>query len=173
MSTIFTNFVGQPLTWKPTAILKDNYSLVALNNEVLATLDMSNWSSKASARVPGGVLFLHKESWTGLKVGISWDEHGPKIATFQRKWTGTSGQLQFPDGRSFTWKRLNFWGTQKGWVDSLSNASYMQFSIGSFTRKSTVTIDPQAATIPELSLLIVLGLYNIIVERRARAAASS
>jgi hypothetical protein len=173
MATTLSNFVGLPLTWVPTAVLKDRYDLIAPDNTTLATLDMSNWSSKATAHVPEGTLFLRKESWTGLKVAITAGEQGPRVASYQRKWTGTSGQLSFPDGRSFTWKKVNFWGTQKAWIDSVSNVPYVQFAIGKFSRKSTVTIAPQAMGIQELSLLVVLGLYNSIVEKRDQAAAAS
>ncbi|MBA2682846.1 MAG: hypothetical protein H0U76_31190 [Ktedonobacteraceae bacterium] len=99
-------------------------------------------------------------------------EQGPLIATYQPKWTGISGQLTFPNGRSFKWKVINFWGTQKAWTDLTGNSVYVQIS-KAFSRKSTVSIYPQAIEIPELSLLVVLGFYNIVVERREAAAASS
>ena len=173
MATTFSNFVGQPLTWIHTALLKASYDLVAPDNATIATLDMSSWSTKATARVPEGTLFLRKEGWTGLKVAVSLDENGPTLATYQSRWTGTSGQVVFPDGRTFDWNKTNFWGTQKAWIDPVSKVPSIQISIGSFSRKSTVIIDPQAVEIPELSLLVVLGFYNILVEKRRQAAAAA
>ena len=173
MTSSLSYLVGQPLTWVPTAAFKARYDLIAPDNTTLATLDMSSWTSKANALVPEGTLFLHKEGWSGLKVAISAVEQGPLLATYQRKWTGTSGQLLFPDGREFRWGKDNFWGTQKAWTDPTGTTTYVQFSVGGFSRKSSVVIYPQAAEIPELSLLLVLGLYNILIERRDAAAASS
>jgi hypothetical protein len=173
MASSLSYLIGQPLIWVPTATFKTRYDLIAPDNTTLATLDMSNWTSRAHATVPEGTLFMQKESWTGLKVAISLGEQGPQFATYQRKWTGTSGQLVFPDGRAFHWGKVNFWGTQKAWTDPTGNMIYVQFSVGSFSRKSNVDIRPQAAEIPELSLLLVLGLYNILVERRNSAAAAS
>jgi len=161
------------LTWVPTAALKARYDLITSDHTTLATLDMSSWTSKANARVPEGTLFLHKAGWSGLKVAIYSGEQGPLLATYQRKWTGTSGQLLFPDGREFRWGKVNFWGTQKAWTDPSGKTAYVQLSVGGFSRKSSVIIHPQAAEIPELSLLLVLGLYNILIERRDAAAASS
>jgi hypothetical protein len=46
-------------------------------------------------------------------------------------------------------------------------------SAGGFSRKSNVVVFQAAAEVPELSLLLVLGLYNIIVDRRAAAAAAN
>jgi hypothetical protein len=173
MTSSLSYRVGQTLTWVPTAALKARYDLITSDNTTLATLDMSSWTSKANARVPEGTLFLHKEGWSGLKVAIYSVEQGPLLATYQRKWTGTSGQLLFPDGREFRWGKVNFWGTQKAWTNPAGKTAYVQLSVGGFSRKSSVIIHPQAAEIPELSLLLVLGLYNILIERRDAAAASS
>ena len=173
MTSSLSTFIGQTLTWVPTAALKARYDLITPDNTTLATLDMSSWTSKANALVPEGTLFLHKEGWSGLKVAVYASEQGPLIATYQRKWSGTSGQLVFSDGREFRWSKINFWGTQKAWTDPASTGVYVQFSTGGFSRKSSVVIYPQAADIPELSLLLVLGLYNILIERRDTAAASA
>ena len=132
-----------------------------------------SWTSKAKALVPEGTLFMHKEGWSGLKVAISSVEQGSLLATYQSKWTGRSGQLLFPDGREFRWGTVNFWGTQKAWTDPTGHTAYVHFSVGGFSRKSTVVIDLQAAEIPELSLLLVLGLYNVLIERRDIAVATS
>jgi hypothetical protein len=173
MTSSLSSFVGQALTWVPAAAFKTRYDLIAPDSTTLATLDMSNWTSKANALVPEGTLFIRKEGWSGLKVVISQSEQGPLLATYQRNWTGTSGQLLFPDGHTFKWGKVNFWGTQKAWTDPIDNTARVRLSGGGFSRKSTVEIYPQAAEIPELSLLLVLGLYNIIIERRNATAASS
>ena len=176
MATSLSYLVGQPLAWVPTATFKDRYDLIGPGNAPVATLDMSNWSSKANAQVPEGTLFLHKEGWTGLKVAVYSVEGGPLIANYQRKWTGTSGQLSLADGRQFKWGKANFWGTQKAWTDPTGKTAYVQLSTssaGGFSRKSSVVVFPPAAEVPELSLLLVLGLYNIIVDRRNAAAAAS
>lgn len=173
MNSSLSYLVGQELTWVSTEAFKARYNLVAPDSTILATLDMSNWTSKAHATVPEGTLFMRKEGWSGLKVSIYAAEQGPLIATYQRKWTGTRGQLLFPDGRSFMWNKINFWGTQKAWTDLTGNIVYVQLSVKSFSRTSNVLIHPQAADIPELSLLVVLGFYNIIIERRDAAAASA
>ncbi len=173
MASSLSYLAGQELTWVPTMAFKARYDLVAPDSRVLATLDMSNWTSKAQASVSEGTLFIRKENWSGLKVGIYALEQGPLVATYQRKWTGTRGQLVFPDGHSYNWNKINFWGTQKAWTDSTGNTVYVQLSAKGFSRTSTVLIHPQATDIPELSLLVVLGLYNIIIERRDAAAASA
>jgi hypothetical protein len=166
MTTSLDSFIGQTLTWVPTAAFRDRYALIAPNNTTLAELDMSSWSSKANATVPEGTLFIHKEGWTGLKAAIYAGEQGPLVATFQRKRGRTNGQLLFPDGHEFQWAKTNFWGTQNAWVDATGSTAYVQFAKQAFSRKSTVIIQPQSGGLPELSLLVVLGLYNIHIEQR-------
>ncbi len=162
--------VGQTLTWVPTVALKDRYDLIAPDKTTLATLDMRFWTLTAKALVAEGTLFMHRERWFSQKTDISSGEQGPLLATYHSKWTETSGQLVFPDGREFRWGKVNFWGTQKAWTDPTGTTAYVQLSDGVFSRKSTVVIHPQAAEIPELSLLLVLGLYNVISERRTTTA---
>lgn len=165
--------IGRPLTWVPTATFKTSFDLTSPDGTTFSTLDMSSWTSKAEASVPEGTLFFYNEGWSGRKVAISTIDQGPPIANYQRKWTSSRGQLSIPDGREFTWSRLNFWGTQKAWTDATGSIPYVQFFLHSFSRRVDVEISPQAAEVPELSLLVVFGLYNILVERRSAAAASA
>lgn len=164
--------IGQELTWVPTGALKGYYDLVTTDSTVLATLDMSSGNSKVHATVPEGTLVFWNENMSGSKLDISASEQGPPIATYQRKFGITNGQLTFFDGRSFKWGRINFWGTQRAWTDPTGTTSYVQFSTKGFSSKSGVVIHPQAADIPELSLLVVLGLYNTLKERRSAENAS-
>jgi hypothetical protein len=136
MSSSLSSLVGQSLTWVPTAAFKARYDLITPDNTILATLDMSNWTSRANALVPEGTLFMHKEGWTGLKVAIYSVEQGPILATYQRKWSGTSGQLLFPDGREFRWGKVNFWGTQKAWTDPTGNRGLLM--VGTESRNSSI-----------------------------------
>jgi hypothetical protein len=172
MSSFLSPFIGQTLTWVPTATFKARFDLTAPDGSVLASLDLSNWSSKAQAQVPEGNLFLRARGFSGMKIEISWGEDGPLVATYQRSWWGRGGNLSFADGRVFQWRAINFWGTRKAWT-SPSTTSYFEFAAGSFTRKVTVDVLPSAAQLPETSLFLVLGLYNILIERRAAAAAAS
>ena len=116
MTSSLRYLIGQSLTWVPTAALKDRYDLIAPDKTTLATLDVSNWTSKANALVPEGTLFMQREGWFGQKVAICAVEQGPLLATYQRKGAGTSGQLLLPDGREFRWGRVNFWSTQKAGI---------------------------------------------------------
>ncbi|GCE07053.1 hypothetical protein [Dictyobacter aurantiacus] len=173
MVSPLNQLVGQSLTWVPTATFRSSFSLVAPDNTTLATLDMSGWRSKASATVPEGSLFIQPQGWSTRNIAVYAFENGPLLATYQGKWFGTSGQLSFPDDRALLWHKVNFWGNQKAWTDPASDSPYVQFSSNGFSRKASVTLYPEAAALPDLSLLVVMGLYNILIERRNEAAASA
>lgn len=164
--------IGQELTWVPTGAFKGCYDLVASDSTVLATLDMSNGNSKVHATVPEGTLFFWKENVSGSKIDISASEQEPPIATYQREFGITNGQVTFLDGRSFKWGGTNIRGTQRAWTDSTGTTPYVQFSAKGFSSELGVLIHPQAAEIPDLSVLVVLGLYNTLKERRSAENAS-
>jgi hypothetical protein len=126
---------------------------------------------------PDRTLFLYNEEeragrfpWSPklVYVAISAVEQGPPLAIYKRYEIWHTGELGFPDGREYSWGNASFWGKKKVWKDSPpGTTTYVQISADSIIeRKFGVVIYPQAAEIPELSFLLVLGLYNILVEDR-------
>jgi hypothetical protein len=155
MTSSLGSLVGQTLTWVPTPALKYRYDLIAPDKTPLATLDMGNLKN-VKAVVPEGTLFIHQEGFLGSKIVISSGEHGPLLATYRSEESEYhhGGHLVFPDGRKFRWD------PQKAWTDPTGHTTYVHFSGGGFSRTSTAVIHPQAAEIPDLSVLLVLGLYQ-------------
>ncbi len=137
MTSSLGSLVGQTLTWVPTAALKDRYDLITPDKTTLATLDMRFWTLTAKALVPEGTLFMQRERWFGQKVAISSGEQGPLLATYHSKWTETSGQLVFPDGRKFRWGKVNFWGTQKAWTDPTGTTTLSWLLLAQIYRRDT------------------------------------
>jgi hypothetical protein len=165
MATSLSYLAGQTLEWVPTAAFKARYDLIGPSNSSIATLDMSNWSGKAVAHVPEGVLILQTKGmgWTQGRVEIYSVENSPRVATFQRARTG---RLSMANGHQFTLVRTGWMGAKRFWKDATGTTTYIQMLPGGFSRKSQVVVLPPAAEIAELSLLLVLGLYNKIVDNR-------
>lgn len=139
---------------------------------------------KAKALIPDGTgtLFLNQEKKEVRDIYIYAVEQGPRLATYSyRPDVIGVGFLRFNDGRTFQWGRVDFfsgiidlwrhrvkrWGNG-GWMDDKSNASYVEICDGMSQHR--VNISPLAADMrePELSLLVVLGLYNIDFENTQR-----
>ncbi len=166
MTSFLHSFIGQTLVWLPNHdhLLQPRYVLTAPDGTTLATYESDK------GLVPEGTLWIRQEKHS-LKRVLNLGEQGPLLASYQpKRWTGPTGshgQLFFPDGRELRWGKVNFWGSQKAWTDPTSQTAYVQFSaMRIFSYKSTVQIHPQAVEIPELSLLLVLGFYNILDDKR-------
>ncbi len=188
MTPSLSDLVGQELTWVRPKAFQLRYNLIAPDNSVIATfpVEMSGWlygRHRLKALVPSGklfpdgTLFLDNEEeregrfpWSPkiVYVAISAVEQGPPLAIYKRYKTWHTGQLRFPDRREYSWDNVTFWGKKKVWKDSPpGTTAYVQISADSIIElKFGVVIYPQAAEIPELSLLPVLGLYNILIEDR-------
>jgi len=92
------------------------------------------------------------------------------IAVFRPKWTGNSGSLEFVNGKTFHWQSSNFWSTKfefkKGDGDAV-----VTFRSGVdepklkdwFKTQARIEIPESSKNIHELSILILLGWYLIIV----------
>ena len=169
--TSMSDLAGQSLTWVPS---RKFWELIASDNSVIATFPVeksttrlvgiagTRWE-KAKALIPDGTgaLFLNAE---GRDVAIYTIEQGPRFAIYKEPW------LVFPDGRRFLWVRVSFSlkylnrSGEGAWMNEAHTITYVEIRDG--MRKKHVDIRPAGARMldPELSLLLVLGLYNIYIE---------
>jgi len=130
---------------------------------------------RAQARIPDGTgtLFLNEEDGD-LAIYESGDIKeagwGPRLATYKQSPVDTKSRLEFPDGQVFRWFR---WGQagEGSWTDETLATKYVVIHDGRnhFTN-FPVDVLPAAADLPapRLSLLLVLGIYNVDVEDRSR-----
>ncbi len=162
MMTPIHEFVGQDLLWVPTATFRNQYELIA-GNTVLATLDMSNWTTAAHAVTAEGHFSIRREGFFRQQVMIRASETGPVLATYTRGWTG--GILQCTNSRLFKWENANFWGTKRTWTDQFGTP-LVQFQSSPWTRELLVRVEPEAATTSEHPLLVLLGNYITILSKR-------
>ena len=165
MMTPIYKFAGQDLLWTASAAFRQQYELLARDTK-LAMLDMSSWTTAAHATTAEGNFSIRPEGFFRQQIMVRSAESGPILATYTRSWGG--GTLQFADGRLFKWENTNFWGTKKAWKSS-SNTCLVQFQSSPWTRDLLVRVEPETATTPEHSLLVILGLYITILSKRDAA----
>ncbi len=163
------DFIGQELLWSPTKFLKDQYEL-SVSDIVLATLDVSQWSSKAIATSAEGTIEIKKDGIFRQRFHIYLAGSNTLIGVLKNGWGGR--KLELPDGRVYSWKNASFFGSKRVWIDEQGNNLIYCHKYG-FGRKMSVTIDPYAATVPELALLIIAGLYISVLTAREQAAAAA
>ena len=171
MTTSLNEFIGQEMLWQPTAAMKARYELVA-GNQMVASFDMSNWGSSSIAQTPDGIFSIKRDGVFKPRVNVrAGSEAGTMLASFKQNWS-SGGDLQFTDGRTFTLRKTNFWGSKKAWLDATGQI-IMTFQAKSFSRTVGVSVAPEAAVFPDLPLLAALGLYIIILIKREAAAATA
>ena len=89
-------------------------------------------------------------------------KQGRKQGLFQRK----DDYLEFSDGRSVTWKKASWWQDAWDWVDSDGRP------LVHFQRGHHVVLEPLARSLPELSLLVIVGWQLMRLQQEARTKAA-
>ena len=170
MATQIREFVGQELIWIPIGFnplsLKGNYQLVA-GTTALATLDMSNWATTIATMEEERFIITHEGRNEG-PVTIRTTEFGPALAVYNG---GLKGGTLHINNHLYRWENLDFFQKQKAWMSD-TGTPFIHLQIPLMSGEVRLSIDSQAADIPELSLLVIMSLYLVIMNRRNMAIAS-
>lgn len=168
-----------PLYWVQPKTF-DRWFELRAGDELAATLGWKTSCGTLAAAESGD------GRWTFKRVGflnprVTVREAGSQIdlAIFWPRWLG-DGTLEFANGRIFRWQSTNFWGTN--WMFAASDGTpLVTFKEGSreaklsdlFKTQAFVEIQPQARDLPELSLLVMIGWYLMILRRDDAAAGAA
>lgn len=130
--------------------------------------------SRAVGEWADGQYRFSREGWFRPRILVrgaateAMDAHEEPIATFAYR----GGTLSFPDGRAFVWKKPKKLTTERVWVDSAATV-LVRVRPTAWHPTAAVTIQPEAAALPELPLLVLLGQYLIVLASQDAAAASA
>ncbi len=89
-------------------------------------------------------------------------KRGRKQGIFQRD----NDYIEFSDGRRVMWKKASKWHDEWDWVDSNGRP------LIHFQRGHHVVIEPLALSLPELSLLVIVGWQLMKLQEEARTKAA-
>jgi hypothetical protein len=164
MSTIRES-VGQNLTWIQPARTQQAFELHA-GDVVVATLRFGR-ASPAIGEGDGHRWTFTREGFWHPRVRVRLPGSDDNVATFQASWSG-GGSLQLSD-RVQRFRAANFWHSQWDWQDG-DKHSLVRFKShrGLLKMEGQVEIEPGAAGVPELPLIVVLGWYLLVWRRRRR-----
>jgi hypothetical protein len=162
--------IGLPLQWQQPDLFKMEFELTSGDALFAALRFRSSWGTYATSESADGCWTFKRVGFFSTHVSIRPCNSEEEIATFKNNtWTG-GGTLLFPDGREFP-ANTNFWMTQFEFKTQ-SGESLVHYQSGGFVRPSAqVTIQAAAGQIPELSLIVMLGWYLIIMMHNDSAAA--
>jgi hypothetical protein len=167
--------VGQDLQWigKKVGLFAEDEFELRSGDELLAMLHArekradwvcgeaadGRWALK-SRNIGSGEILVITELDTQAEIAVvkRWRKHG----LFQR----VNDYMAFSDGRIVTWKKVSQWHDEWDWVDSNGRP------LIHFQRGHHVVIEPLAFTLPELSLLVIVGWQLMILQEEARKKAA-
>jgi hypothetical protein len=169
VSTI-RDVAGQELAWVQPARTHQAFELHA-GDEVVASLRFER-SSLAIGEADTHRWSFKREGFWHPRVTVRLPDSDDNAALFQPSWAG-GGTLELP-GRILRFGAANFWHSQWDWQDS-DNKALVHFKShhGFLKTEGQVEIEPDATGLPELSLLVVLGWYLLVLFGRDAASAGA
>ena len=166
------NYVGRPLQWGQTKLLKSEYELTS-QDLVVATLRFrSLWGTFATAQSADGCWTFKRMGFWQTRATIRPCDSEEEIATFRNNTWKEGGTLVLPDGREYL-ANTNFWQTQYAFKDEAGDPLIHYRNHGVFRSSAEVTISPQAAELPELPWMVMLGWYLIVMMQNDSAATAA
>jgi hypothetical protein len=162
---------NQDLVWVQPARSKQAFELCA-SADVVAALRFER-SSLADAETAGQQWTFKREGFWHPQVTVREPGSDANLAVFKPGWTG-GGTLELPEGRLVRFGAANFWHSQWDWSDPAGKVLiHFKSHPGLLRMEGQVDIETEAASLPELPLLVVLGWYLLILVARDSAAAAS
>jgi len=160
------DFMGQELRWVHPRVFRREYEFYA-GDELVATLRWPKaFSSQAFAEAADGRWIIKRDGFFRTKIVICTADEDMTIATVKRSMSG-KGTLMLADGRGYKWTSTSFWRGEWGWFTDEG------MPLLRFKRGKRVEVEPQAFSLPEVSLLALVGFYLVKVAEEEAAAASA
>ena len=142
--------------------------------EVVATLRWnSTFGSLADAVAADGHWTFKRTGFFRPQITIRACKSDSNLAVFTPNWNA-EGALEFSTGKSFRWTGTGFWRSQ--WAFSKANGERLiDFEPhASFVKKSAVVkVTPEGFQFAELSLLILIGWYLMLLRSDDDASAAA
>lgn len=169
----------QNLEWTQPKAMERLFELRS-GERVLASLEFQSSFGSLAVAACG------EERWTFKRVGffrprvtIRREGEQKDLAVYRPKWTSSEGTLEFFGGQTYVFQTANFWATRYV-LASADGQVLVSYQSGLeenhlkdiFKSQARVEIDPAAANLPELPLLVCAGWYLIILHKDDSAAAT-
>lgn len=142
------------------------------NDEVVATLAFeSKFGTLASAVTADGAWTFKRVGFLNPHITVRCSDNEEDLAVYEPRLLG-GGVLSFPHGLTMKWKPTSFWGGSWSFVLSDENV-LIGFTSGLehskladiFKTQATIDINPIPYVKKYLTMLAVLGMYLILMER--------
>ena len=154
---------NQDLEWKRVKWWKREFELHS-GDEVLATLyRQKGTGSVIGETAEGSWSFKRRSFWNG-DIVITELATQTEIAVAK---CGRKKSATFSDGSMLILKKTSVWRHEWVWLNNVET------SLVHFYPNKHLTLEPAALSVPELSLLVILGWHLIVLQQEAEASAAA
>jgi hypothetical protein len=159
------------LAWKQPSAWRREYHLVSDSGQHGWLAFTSAWRETAEAEIGGQRWTFNRSGFFKRQVLIAHAQEAEPFAVYYPHTWRTGGKLELGSaGYEFS---SNFWMTRFE-VWGAGDQPLVTFHKGGFFRMTVgVEIEPGASRLPELPLLVALGLYIILLHERDAGAAAA
>lgn len=171
---------GMMLQWVQPKMSERRFVL-RTDDLVFARLDFQSvFGSLAHAAAESGSWSMKRVGFFNPRVTVRNMGEENELLLYRPDWTGMEGRIDFANGVIYTWKPANFWATHYSLRDAKGEVLVM-FKQGiedaslkdAFKAQARVEIQPAALLLPDVTLLVVLGWYLMILQADDSAAATT
>ncbi len=163
--------VGAEVFWVQPAAFQRSYELRSENALFGRLVFQSALGTLATAETSAGSWTFKRSGFLNPLVTIRKSGEQNETALFHPQFQGT-GWLSVNNNRAFLWKSTNFWGSEWGFFDAkggtlclLRPGTPKPQIVNLIKSQSTLEIKPDARSIAELPLLVMLGWYLMILHQ--------
>jgi len=154
---------GAELVWMQPRVMERAFELRS-GEDVLGTLRWNSISgSLANAAAADGLWTFKRTGFFNPRITVRAQGSDLDFAQFTPNWK-SEGNLQLSTGQNFRWMGIGFWRAQ--WAFTKPNGEHLlEIEPHSSWLKKTAVVKPtpEGCRIPELSLLVLLGWYLVIL----------
>lgn len=165
------------LFWVQPKAMRRNYELRASNTLVGSLEFETPFGSRATARATDKMWSFKRMGFFKPRITVRAADRADDIAVYRPKWSGSEGELNLNDGRSYSWSIANFWATRFEIRDA-QGQTLISYSAGTaetaltdlFKNQSQVAITDAGRRTADIDLLVLIGWYLIVLQHEDSAA---
>jgi hypothetical protein len=153
----------QVLRWTQPTLFAREFELHA-GDEVVGTLRwQKTFGSLALAEAADGAWTFKRSGFLRPRVTVRLPGSEPEVAVLEPGWRG-EGSLVCSDGRWHRWQNISFWRSEWAFADDVGE-TLVHFApeFAFLGHAAEVKFGPRAASVPDLSLLTLLGWYLMVL----------
>jgi hypothetical protein len=156
--------VGHPMRWMQASAAEQTYELRA-GDDVVATLRwQKTGGSLALAESAEGRWTFKRTGFFSPRVTVRAVGTESDIAVFTPDWFAGRGTLELASGRRFRWATMSFWRSQMAFCNEAGQPIvHYKPEWALQLAAAKVEIEQAAVAIAELSLLVLLGWYFMLL----------